>query len=241
MDEKVSISVIVPTLNEIRSIETVLKSISQENVDEILVVDGHSTDGTIDLVEKLGYRLLSQEGHGLGNAIQTGINNTKGDVIVIVDADGSHDSRDIARLAAKIQQGYDVVVGSRYISGPSIRGFAIGTLFPRSQSSSYDDTLIREIGNRLFTFLCRKIYHLQIHDTLMGFKAFRRHIFNKIKLNECGQEFDVEILIKAKKAGFKIGEVPVIEHKRVYGKSKLSVPYHGFKVLQVIIKEIFRK
>ena len=71
----------------------------------------------------------------------------------------------------------------------------------------------------------------------MGFKAFKRSIFEKIALSEDGQQFDVEILIKAKKAGFIIGQIPVVEHKRGYGKSKLSVPYHGFKVLCVIIRE----
>lgn len=241
MDGEMRVSVIVPTLNEAGNIEKVLSGISKEDVDEVLVVDGYSTDGTIELVRKFGYRLIFQEGRGLGKAIEAGIKNTVGDVIVIVDADGSHRPQDISKLLEKIYQGYDLVVASRYISGPTIRGFLRGTLFPNSQSSSYDDTLIREIGNRIFSYLCRNIYHIDVHDCLMGFKAFRRTMFDKIKLNECGQEFDIEILIKAKKAGFKIGEVPVIEHKRVYGQSKLSVPYHGFKVLRVILNEVFTK
>jgi len=229
------ISVIVPTLNELNNIESVLKKISMQNVDEILVVDGYSTDGTVELVKKLGYRLVFQEGRGLGKAIIKGIQCTKGEILVIVDADCSHDPADINKLVGKIHEGYDLVVASRYISGPRVRGL----FFPNRKSSSYDDTFIRETGNRVFTYLCRKIYHVQVNDVLMGFKAFKRSIFDKVNLNEDGQQFDVEIIIKAKKAGFKIGEVPVIEHRRFYGKSKLSVPYHGFKVLWVILKEIF--
>jgi len=231
------ISVIVPTLNEAGSIEKVLNEIDKQNIDEILIIDGHSTDGTVELVKKLGYRLVFQEGRGLGKAIEKGIRCTKGEVIVIVDADGSHDPNDMPKLINKLEEGFDVVVGSRYTTGPMIKGL----FSPNRCSSSYDDTFIRAFGNRLFTCLCRKLYGLNIHDTLMGFKAFKRSVLKKIKLNETGQQFDVEILIKAKKAGFKIGEVPVIEHKRVYGKSKLSVPYHGFKVLWVIIREMFSR
>lgn len=231
------ISVIVPTLNEAGSIEDILRRISQQEVDEILVVDGYSTDGTVELVEKLGYRLVFQEGRGLGKAIEMGIKCTKGDLIIIIDADGSHNPTDIPKLLGKINDGFDLVIASRYISGPRLRGF----FFATCQSSSYDDTFIREIGNRIFTYLCRNFYHLEVHDVLMGYKAFRRGIFDKVKLDEHGQQFDAEILIKAKKAGFRIGEVPVIEHRRIHGKSKLSVPYHGFKVLWVIIKELFTK
>lgn len=236
-EKPLSVSVIIPTLNESGSIEKVLKDISRQKVGEILVVDGHSSDGTIELVRKLNFRLILQKGKGLGKAIETGIEYTNGDVIIIVDADGSHNPDDIPKLLGKINEGYDLVVASRYLKSPKISGL----IFQDQQSCSYDDTFVRGIGNRIFTWLCRKIYKLDIHDTLMGFKAFRRDIFKKIKLIECGQEFDVEILIKAKKAGFKVGEVPVIEHKRVYGESKLSVPYHGSKVLWVIIKEIFSK
>ncbi len=229
------VSVIVPTLNEAGSIEKVLSDVAKENVNEILVVDGHSTDGTIEIVKNMGHRVILQKKKGLGDAIKEGIENTEGDIVIIVDADGSHNTRDISKLVRKIYEGYDLVVASRYISGPRIKGL----LFPDRQSSSYDDTFIREIGNRFFTYLCRKIYHLEIHDILMGFKAFRRSIFKKIKLSESGQQFDAEIVIKAKKAGFKIGEIPTVEHKRCYGKSKLSVPYHGFKILWVIIREMF--
>lgn len=227
------VSVIVPTLNEVGNIENVLSNIAKQNVDEILVVDGHSHDGTVELVRKLGYRLILQEGRGLGKAIIAGIKATNGQLIIIVDADGSHDPKYIPELVNKIDEGYDVVVGSRYISGPKVRNL----FFPNKMSSSYDDTFIRAVGNRFFTYLCRKLYRLDVQDVLMGFKAFRRVIFEKVLLSEGGQQFDAEILIKAKKAGFRIGQIPVVEHRRHSGKSKLSVPYHGFKVLCVIIQE----
>ena len=226
-------TVLIPTYNEKDNIGEVLAGVKKQGVDEILVVDGYSTDGTRELVVKLGYTPVLQEGKGLGEAIKTGIKRASGDIIIIVDADGSHAVSDINKLTAKINEGYDLVVASRYISGPRLKG-----LF-RRQSSSYDDTFIRELGNRMFTWMARTFYGVPAHDILMGFKAFRRSIFEKVVLIETGQQFDAEIMIKAQKAGYKITEIPTIEYKRKSGESKLSVPYHGFKVLWVIIRELF--
>ena len=226
-------TVLIPTYNEKENVAKVLAGVKAQGVDEILVVDGNSTDGTRELVTSLGYTLITQEGRGLGDAIKTGIKRAAGDVIIIVDADGSHDTADIPKLLAKINEGYDLVVASRYISAPKIKG-----LF-KSGSSSYDDTLIRAIGNRMFTWMTRTFYKVPVHDILMGFKAFRKTIFEKVELKETGQQFDAEIIIKAQKAGYKLAEVPTVEYRREHGESKLSVPYHGGKVLWVIIKELF--
>ena len=210
-----SVSIIIPTLNEYGNIADILHRVSAQKLGEIIVVDGHSTDGTVELVEKIGYPVIFQEGKGLGKAIEAGIKASKGDIVIIVDADGSHDPQDMPKLLDKINEGFDLVIGSRYSAGPRLKG-----LFLRHpNSSSYDDTFIREFGNRFFTYLCRKLFNIETHDVLMGFKAFRRKIFEKVKLDEQGQQFDAEILIKAKKAGFRIGEVPVIEHKRKHGRS----------------------
>jgi len=232
MQDKLKITVLIPTYNEKDNIAKVLAGVSAQHPDEILVVDGHSTDGTREIVEGLGYRLILQEGRGLGSAIKTGIKTASGDVIIIVDADCSHDTRDIPKLIAKIEEGYDLVVASRYISGPKISGLFI-------KSSSYDDTFIRAVGNRVFTWMARTFHGVPVHDILMGFKAFRRTIFDKVVLAETGQQFDAEIIIKAQKAGYRLAEVPTVEYCREYGTSKLSVPYHGFKVLWVILREIF--
>lgn len=229
------VTVLVPTYNEKENVGKVLAGIAEhkDKVSEILVVDGHSTDGTQETVRSLGHTLVLQEGRGLGNAIKTGIAKATGDVIIIVDADGSHDTKDIPKLIAKIEEGYDLVVASRYISGPRLSG-----LF-RAQSSSYDDTIIRELGNRMFTGMVRVLYGAPIHDLLMGYKAFRKRIFEKITLTESGQQFDAEIVVKAMKAGYKLAEVPTVEYKREHGESKLSVPYHGMMVLRTIVKGLF--
>lgn len=225
-------TVIIPTYNEAGNIERVLRGVAAQSPDEVLVVDGGSTDGTVEKAAALGYTPVRQAGRGLGDAIKTGIKAASGEVIVIVDADCSHDTSDIPKLLAKIEEGYDLVVASRYISQPRVRGLFM-------KSSSYDDTFIRALGNRIFTWMARALHGVPVHDILMGFKAFRKSIFEKVVLTETGQQFDAEIVIKAQKAGFRLGEVPTVEYRREYGESKLSVPYHGFKVLWVIIKERF--
>ena len=129
------ITVIIPTLNEVECIETMLEELCQFNIDEVLVVDGHSTDGTPELVKKLGFKVVMQEGRGYGNAVNTGLKHARGDIIIPMDADLSYNPSDIPRLIEVIEAGYDVVFGSRYLP----------------ESGSDDDTWIRYMGNSFFT------------------------------------------------------------------------------------------
>lgn len=216
-------SVIIPTLNEADCIEYVLSRIPKDAVDEILVVDGHSTDGTPDLVRKLGYKVIMQEGRGYGLAVSTGVKHAKGDVVVFMDADGSHNPEDIPRLIDKIADGYDVVLASRYMPG----------------SSSQDDTLVRYVGNKLFTYLVNKIHKIGVSDSLFLFAAVRKKVFESIELASPNFEYCVEILIKAHKAGLRFAEIPSVELERYAGDSKVNEFYHGLRILWTIIKERF--
>ncbi len=226
-------SILVPCLNEAECIESVLRAVPAEYAAGVLVIDGGSTDGTVEKVRGLGFRVIRQPGRGLGRAVVAGIEGTAGPVIVTIDADGSHDAADIPRLLAKIDEGYDLVIASRYSDGPEDAGM----FSPRRRSTSADDTPIREFGNRAFTWLCRVLFGVPAHDTLNGFKAFRRPLFDTVKIEQPGQEYDIEVLLKAHLAGFRIGEVPIVEHLRLAGDSKLSVPYHGARILWVILRE----
>lgn len=217
------VSVIIPTLNEAVNIGRVLSEIPKESVDEILVVDGHSTDGTYELVKKLGYSVIYQEGKGYGAAINTGVKNVAGDIIIIMDADGSANPKDIPRLLDKISEGYDVALASRYMNG----GY------------SYDDTFLHYIGNKVFTLLCNKIHRVGVCDSLYAFMALKKEIFNAIQMRSKDLEYCMEILIKMHKAGFKMAEIPAVERKRTHGRSKVSALYHGLQILWVIIREIF--
>ncbi len=216
-----NVAVIVPTLNEAGTILDVLNGIPKDLVDEILVVDGGSSDGTVRIALERGYQVVLQDKKGLANAIKQGIEETTGGTIIILDADGSHDPRDIARFLQKIESGYDLVVGSRYLDG----------------GHSYDDTFFTLIGNRTINILCKLIHNIPINDVLMGYKAFKRHLFKSINITSQHQEFDAEIVTKAKKKGFKIGAIPIVEQKRMYGKSKLNPLRTTIKILKILVQE----
>lgn len=198
-----------------------MNGIPKDLVDEILVVDGGSSDQTARLAYANGYSVVLQRNKGLANAIKQGIEKTTAEIIIVLDADGSHNPRDITRFLQKIENGFDLVVGSRYIEG----GY------------SYDDTFFTRIGNRAINVLCRLIHRIPINDILMGYKAFRRQILESIDITSQHQEFDVEIAIKAKKMEFKIGAIPVIEGRRTYGKSKLNPFRTTLRIIKIIIQE----
>jgi len=223
-NQKMSVSVIIITLNEFESIGQVLKELPR-NLDEILVVDGYSSDGTPELVKSLGYEVIMQQGKGYGAAFLTGIKKAKGDVLVLMDGDGSHNPADIPRLLEKVSEGYDAVFGSRYLPG----------------SGSEDDTIIRYFGNKVFTYFTNLVHHVGISDSLYLFAAIRREVFERIKLSGLGFEFCVEVPIKVHLAGFKIAEVPCFERKRFYGKSRVNAFFHGLRILWMIIKIKFSK
>src|SRR5262249_24795163 len=211
------VSLIIPTLNEVGCIETVLKEVPQDVVDEVLVVDGHSTDGTQDLVRRLGYRVVEQPGHGYGDAIATGFRHVTGDIVVLADADGSYNLDDIRHLVQRVREGADLALGSRYLP----------------ESGSEDDTIIRYIGNKVFTYLLRKLYGVSISDALFFYAAIRREVIAAIVATSPGFEYIVEFLIKAERAGFKFAEIPSAEKARIAGKSKGNAFYDGLRMLRL--------
>lgn len=228
-------TILIPALNEAECLARVLPRVPEHLAAGVLVVDGGSTDDTPEVVRGLGFRVIPQQGRGLGRAIVTGLRSTASDVVVVVDADGSHDVRDIPRMLAKLAEGYDLVIACRYADGPKDAGM----LSPRRRSTSEDDTPVRELGNRLFTALCRLLFRVPVHDVLNGFKAFRRSILDSFHIERAGQDYDVELLLKAHRHGFRIAEVPIVESRRISGESKLSAPYHGTLILWVILRQLF--
>jgi glycosyltransferase involved in cell wall biosynthesis len=229
-------AILLPALDEARCIGAVLAAIPKRLAPGVLVVDGGSTDGTPDVVRSLGFPVMRQEGRGLGRAVATGLENTHSDIVVVLDADGSHDPGDIPRLLSKLEEGFDLVVASRYSEGPADAGM----LSLRRRSTSRDDTPVRAFGNRIFTSLCRSLHGVPIHDVLNGFKAFRRSILGVVSLDRSDQDHDVELVIQAARAGLRLSEVPIVEHRRIAGRSKVRALYHGALILGVIVRQCFR-
>ena len=219
-----NLTVIIPTLNEVECIGRVLEELAGTCADEILVIDGHSTDGTAELVKKLGFKVIMQDGKGYGNAVATGLRRAKGDIIIPMDADGSYDPRDIEKLLKGIENGSDVVFASRYLP----------------QSGSDDDTIIRFVGNKFFTFLLKTIHGVQISDSLFLYVAAKKEVFQALNLQSQGFEYCIEFPIKVQRAGLKYTEVPSIERARIGGASKVNAFFDGLVILWYMLKWRFK-
>ncbi len=215
------VSLIIPTKNEANSIEKTLAEVPGGIIDEIIIVDGNSTDGTPEIVKKLGCKVIEGVGGGYGTAVRTGIKQSMGDVLIFMDADGSQNPKDIPRLLEKIKEGYDVGWGSRFLP----------------DGGSADNTLIRSFGNWFFSLLTRLVQGLKVADILYTFSAFKREIFDKIKLESSGFELCIELPLRAHKAGFKFGEIACFERKRFADKTKVNDLFDGWKILLAILKK----
>ena len=218
------VTVIIPTMNEIECIQHVLEELVQFTNGEILVVDGHSTDGTPALVKELGFKVITQDGKGYGNAMKTGLKHANGDIIITFDADGSYDPKDISDLVKGIDEHNDVVFGSRYLP----------------QSGSHDDTIIRYIGNMIFTFLLNIIHGVEISDSLFLYIAAKKEVFESINMQSTGFEYCIEFPIKMKNNGFNYQEIPSFERKRFAGDSTVNAFSDGLRILWYLLKLKFK-
>ena len=216
------ISVIIPTRNEEGCIGRVLQEMPRKIVDEVIIVDGHSTDNTIKEAKKFlknTDKLLIQKGSGYGEAFLQAFKVARGDVIIMMDGDGSHNPADIYPMVNKIKAGFNYVMACRYMKG----------------GRSEDDTKVRWFGNFFFTKLTNLIHGTRVGDSLYLYTAITRAGLNKLNLKSRGFEFCTEIIVKAHRSGLKFAEVPAIERARFAGKSKVNSFYHGLKVLRMIL------
>ena len=221
--QRKTVSIVIPTLNEVKNIRYVFPFIP-DYVDEVIVVDGGSLDGTVD--EILRFRkdanILVEKSSGKGIAIIYGFKKATSDLIVMMDADGSNDPKEIPKLLEPVLDGYDVSIGSRLLKG----------------GGSEDLTIFRKFGNDILVRLVNLLYDSNYSDLCYGFRAFKREALEKIQLTSTGFEIETEQSILIKKAGLKIKEVPSYEIRRKNGDSNLNSFRDGWKILNVILKNI---
>ena len=214
--------VIIPTYNEKENIENIIRAVlALEHGFHILVIDDGSPDGTADIVKRLIRTEFQHEVHiversgklGLGTAYIAGFKwaiEHGYDFIFEMDADFSHDPKDLPRLyEACARDGYDVAIGSRYVSGVNVVNWPMGRVLMSYYASKY----------------VRFVTGVPIHDTTAGFKCYRRRVLETIDLDAIrfkGYAFQIEMKFTAYKLGFKIKEVPVIFVNRQLGTSKMS-------------------
>lgn len=220
---KPEVEVIIPTLNEEKTIGSVIER-TMFYADKVLVIDGRSKDSTVEFAEEKGARIKFQNGRGKGAALKEAFDHVDNEIIIMLDGDGSMRPEEIPMFLKGIYSGADIVKGSRFIGG----------------GGSEDLSLLRRFGNTLFVVLVNTIWGSNFTDLCYGFMAFRKDAAKKLCpiLRSKGFNIETEILIKAKKMGLIIIEVPSLELKRLFGKSKLNTFRDGFKILLTILREI---
>jgi glycosyltransferase involved in cell wall biosynthesis len=217
-------TVIIPTLNEEKTIGHIIKALHRLGLRSILVIDGKSTDNTVKVAEDLGVTILNQDGKGKGDALRKAFNHDGlNDWVVIMDADGSMNPGEISSFLGHLENGIDVVKASRFMP----------------QGFSEDMTFSRRLGNAIFVLLVNMIWKTDYTDLCYGFAAFKKKAIQKLYpyLESRSFEIEAELFIKAKKLGLKIKEVPSVELRRKHGKSNLNAFKDGFLILKTIINE----
>jgi glycosyltransferase involved in cell wall biosynthesis len=210
--------------NEIESIPKVLPLIDRSWVDEIIVVDGGSTDGTIEWCEANGFRVLRQKNRGYGNGMLELIDIAEGDVIIEFMGDGNCKVETIPKLLAKIEEGYDLVIGSRYASG----------------ARSFDDTPVTRFGNWTFTQLINFLFHANYADAMMGYRAYRKAAFRQLEMDSPGLCFPTQGSIQFARFGFRVAEIPSDEPARLGGERKAKNIKTGLELCRMIGIEAYR-
>ena len=198
-DQSVEISIVMPCLNEAETLATCIqkaqRAIAKDGLAaEIIVADNGSTDGSQVIAKELGARVVSVARKGYGSALIGGIDAARGRFVIMGDADDSYDFTAIAPLIEKLREGYDLVMGNRFLGG-----IETGAM-PWSH---------RWVGNPVLTLISRVFFHTPVGDAHCGLRGFKKEAYERMRLRATGMEFASEMVIKASLKGMRIAEVPV--------------------------------
>ena len=220
------VTLVIPALNEERNLLHVLPRIPAL-VDELIVVDGGSRDGTVEVVLRLrpDARVVRQAGAGKGDALAHGFAAAHGELIVMMDADASNDPDEIPAFVAALDAGADYAKGSRFIAG----------------GGSADLTVVRRIGNRILRGLVNALYGTRYSDLCYGFNAVRAA--RLARLDVACEGFEVEALLSCQvaRAGLAVTEVPSFESRRMHGTSNLRPLRDGLRIVRIVVRERLRR
>jgi hypothetical protein len=222
-ERRLSLSVVIPTWNEAANIGPVLSQLME--FDDNVIVDAFSDDATVEVARQMrpDLTLVQRPPAGKGDALRAGFEAATGDVIVIMDADGSMDAREIDVFSSMIGVGFDLVKGSRRAVG----------------GGSHDLTLIRSLGNAALCALANSLFGTSWTDLCYGYLAFRRECLPRLALTADGFEIESQILAHAALSGLRIAEVPSIEMPRLTGESHLNARRDGTRILRAMLAARF--
>ena len=211
-------SLVIPAYNEEEGLPLVVREYL-DVVDEVIMVDDGSSDGTFQAAQALvggKVKLLRHEvNQGKVAALRTGVLQASGDIIIFTDADNTYPARYVPQLVQEIGKGADLVLGARIQARENIPAF-------------------NRLGNNIFSFLATYISCIRIKDSQTGMRAFRREMFDKLDVKAKGLEFETKMTVRAAKLGYKIVEIP-IEYRERVGKSKLNPLKDGARMLTALL------
>jgi glycosyltransferase involved in cell wall biosynthesis len=217
-----TVSVVIPTLNEAKNLPHVLPRLPSI-VSEVVLVDGGSKDNTIEVAKAVrpDIQIIRQTGKGKGNALTEGFEASTGDIIVMIDADGSNDPQEILLFVDALMNHADFAKGSRYIG----------------DGGSADFTWIRWFGNCVINLIANACFQVHFTDLCYGYNAFWRYCIPDLYIDCPGFEVETLMNIRACKAKLRIKEVPSFEAPRLFGESKLKAIHDGWRILKTIVSE----
>jgi glycosyltransferase involved in cell wall biosynthesis len=216
------VSVVIPAMNEAENLPYVFKTLP-DWIHEVVLVDGDSTDDTVAVARELwpDVKVVRQTGKGKGDALIAGFAACTGDIVVMIDADGSADGNEIVSYVSALVSGADFAKGSRFANG----------------GGTDDMTFVRKLGNRLLCAAVNRKFGARYTDLCYGYNAFWRHCLDRIDLDCTGFEVETLMNIRVVTAGLKVQEIPSHEYLRIHGVSNLRAVRDGLRVLRVILAE----
>jgi glycosyltransferase involved in cell wall biosynthesis len=216
------VTAVIPAMNEAENLPHVFKRLP-EIIDEVILVDGHSKDDTVAVARRLrpDVRIVTQTERGKGNALACGFAAATGDIIVMLDADGSTDPAEIPFFVSELIDGADFAKGSRYMLG----------------GGSEDLTYTRRLGNTFLTGTVNALFNVDYTDLCYGYMAFWRRCLPQLNVDCTGFEVETLLTLRAARAEFKIAEVPSVERNRIHGESNLRPIRDGLRIMRTILRE----
>jgi len=216
------VSVVIPAMNEAENLPYVFRTLPRW-IHEVVLVDGNSTDNTVEVARGLrpDVKVVKQLGEGKGDALITGFEACTGDIIVMVDADGSADGHEIVSYVSALVSGADFAKGSRFANG----------------GGTDDMTPIRKLGNWALCTAVNRKFGARYTDLCYGYNAFWRRCLDESDLDCTGFEVETLMNIRVVKAGLRVQEIPSHEYLRIHGASNLRAVRDGLRVLRVILRE----
>lgn len=218
-------SLIILTRNEIKGLTSLIGHILRNKVDESFAVDYQSSDGTVEFFKKNHYPVIHQTKSGRAEAFRVGVKHAKGKYLIFFSPDGNENPADIPLLIKELNKGADLVIASRFL--PNARNEEDGKRFK-----------FRKWANQFFTFVANIVWHGNLTDSINGYRAIRKNIFNRLNLDAEGFAIEYQMTIRALKLGIKIKEIPTREGERIGGKSGSSGIPTGFRFVYYLLREM---